>query len=31
MMDYTVNVDGATLDMKQNGKTLNFVRLTTIK
>ena len=31
MLDNTVSVNGATLDMKQDGKTLNFVRLTTIK
>ena len=31
MQENTVNVNGATLDMKQDGKTINFVRLTTIK
>ena len=31
MQEKTVNVNGATLDMKQDGKTINFVRLTTIK
>ena len=31
MLDNTVNVNDATLDMKQDGKNLNFVRLTTIK
>lgn len=30
MLDNTVSVNGATLDMKQDGKTLNFVRLSTI-
>ena len=31
MQEKTVSVDGAMLDMKQDGKTVNFVRLTTIK
>ena len=31
MQEKTVGVDKATLDMTQDGKTINFVRLTTIK
>lgn len=31
MQEQTVSVDDYTLDMKQNGKTINFVRVATIK